>query len=92
MLKRLKISDETLNAGPCAVCRMPKMIFLRKEIYHTSSAVTCKECGKWFLASSKKDEYEVAVDAKKKILQNKFIKHQVQLHLQDREKVLFLER
>ena len=90
MLKRLKQSDETLNAGPCAVCRMPKMIFLRKEIYHTSSAVTCKECGKWFFASSKKDEYEVAVDAKKTFfLQNKFIKHQVQLHLPDREKVFF---
>ena len=64
MLRTLKISDETLNAGPCAVCIMSKMIFLRKGILHTSSAVTCKECGKWFLASSKMDEYEVAVDAR----------------------------
>ena len=53
----------------------------------------CKECGngKRFLASSKNDEYEVAVDARKKFLKNKFIKHQVQVHLPDRKK-FFLER
>ena len=44
-VKNIKENDETLNAGTCGVCRMPKMIFLRKEIYHTSNAVTCKECG-----------------------------------------------
>ena len=32
MLKTFKKSDETLNAGTCGVCRMPEMIFLRKEI------------------------------------------------------------